>query len=55
MANYMPANERSGKLLSRLGFEREGLAKRYLYINGRWEDHVLTALLNNRAPIPASV
>ena len=43
MANYMPRNERSGKLLERLGFEREGYAKRYLQIAGVWEDHVLTA------------
>ena len=46
MAGYMPANLRSGALLERLGFEREGYAKDYLMINGRWEDHVLTALLN---------
>jgi ribosomal-protein-alanine N-acetyltransferase len=46
MANYVPENERSGKLLERLGFEREGFAKRYLYINGAWRDHVLTALTN---------
>lgn len=45
-ANYMPVNERSARLLEKLGFEKEGFAKRYLYINGRWEDHVLTALLN---------
>ena len=43
MANYMPRNERSGRLLERLGFEREGYAKRYLQIAGVWEDHVLTA------------
>jgi ribosomal-protein-alanine N-acetyltransferase len=43
MANYMPRNERSGRLLERLGFEKEGLAKRYLKIDGLWEDHVLTA------------
>ncbi|TCV97111.1 [SSU ribosomal protein S5P]-alanine acetyltransferase [Luteibacter rhizovicinus] len=43
MANYMPRNERSGRLLERLGFEREGYAKRYLKIDGLWEDHVLTA------------
>lgn len=49
MANYMPTNKRSENLLMRLGFQREGLAKRYLYINGRWEDHVLTALLNPEA------
>lgn len=46
MANYMPANRRSAALLSRLGFAEEGLAKKYLCINGRWEDHVLTSLLN---------
>ena len=46
MASYMPANRRSGALLDRLGFEREGYARDYLMINGRWEDHVLTALIN---------
>lgn len=43
MANYMPRNARSGRLLQGLGFEREGLARRYLQIAGHWEDHVLTA------------
>jgi len=43
MANHMPRNERSARLLARLGFEREGYAKRYLQIAGVWEDHVLTA------------
>jgi ribosomal-protein-alanine N-acetyltransferase len=43
MANYMPRNDRSGRLLGRLGFEKEGYAKRYLKIEGLWEDHVLTA------------
>lgn len=44
MANYMPINARSGKLLYRLGFTVEGYAKKYLLINNRWEDHILTAL-----------
>lgn len=43
MANYMPRNRRSAALLERLGFEREGYARDYLRIAGRWEDHVLTA------------
>jgi ribosomal-protein-alanine N-acetyltransferase len=43
MANYLPRNARSGRLLEKLGFEREGLARRYLQIAGVWEDHVLTA------------
>ena len=45
-ANYMPANHRSARLLEKLGFEKEGFAKRYLCINGKWEDHVLTSLVN---------
>lgn len=46
MANYIPTNERSGRLLQRLGFEREGLARDYLFIAGAWRDHVLTSLTN---------
>lgn len=46
MANYMPHNQRSGNLLARLGFEKEGYAKDYLLIDGQWQDHVLTALTN---------
>jgi ribosomal-protein-alanine N-acetyltransferase len=46
MANYVPRNTRSGALLNRLGFTVEGAAKDYLLINGRWEDHVLTSLIN---------
>lgn len=45
-ANYMPRNERSGKLLKRLGFVAEGVARDYLQINGQWEDHLLTSLTN---------
>ena len=48
MANYMPNNLRSEALLQSLGFEREGYAKQYILINGRWEDHVLTSLINPR-------
>lgn len=44
MANYMPHNQRSGALLKRLGFVKEGLAKDYLKINGRWENHILTSI-----------
>ncbi|MBF0548281.1 MAG: ribosomal protein S5-alanine N-acetyltransferase [Candidatus Riflebacteria bacterium] len=46
MANHIPTNVRSAKLLTRLGFEKEGLAKSYLKIAGRWQDHVLTAKIN---------
>ena len=49
MANYRPENERSARLLQRLGFVREGLARDYLFIDGAWRDHVLTALVNPRS------
>lgn len=50
MANYMPHNNRSARLLKSLGFAIEGKADNYLRINGRWENHFLTALLNPRRP-----
>lgn len=46
MANYMPHNRKSGNVLRRLGFTVEGYARDYLFINGRWEDHILTSLTN---------
>lgn len=46
MANYLPINERSGRLLRRLGFTVEGYARDYLLIDGEWRDHILTALTN---------
>ena len=52
MANYRPENERSARVLERLGFEREGYAKEYLYIDGAWRDHVLTSLVRPADGIP---
>jgi ribosomal-protein-alanine N-acetyltransferase len=46
MANYMPHNVRSAAVLRRAGFTVEGYARDYLLINGRWEDHVLTGIVN---------
>lgn len=46
MANYIPHNQRSGKVLRRLGFNVEGYARDYLHINGEWQDHILTSLTN---------
>ena len=46
MANHRPENLRSARLLTRLGFQREGEARAYLKINGIWADHVLTSLIN---------
>jgi ribosomal-protein-alanine N-acetyltransferase len=46
MANFRPENERSRRLLQRLGFVEEGFARDYLFIDGAWRDHVLTSLAN---------
>lgn len=46
MANYRPENDRSHRLLRRLGFEHEGRARSYLNIDGLWRDHILTSLIN---------
>ncbi|MEW6281000.1 MAG: GNAT family N-acetyltransferase, partial [Candidatus Eremiobacterota bacterium] len=46
MANSMPTNERSLRVLERLGFQREGYARDYLRIAGEWRDHVMMALTN---------
>jgi ribosomal-protein-alanine N-acetyltransferase len=45
-AAYRPENKRSAAVLARLGFRVEGLAKDYLFIDGAWRDHQLTALTN---------
>ncbi|MBS0197530.1 MAG: GNAT family N-acetyltransferase [Planctomycetes bacterium] len=38
-ANIIPANAPSTALVRRLGFRDEGLGKRYIRINYRWQDH----------------
>jgi len=37
-------NERSRKLLVTAGFRHEGEARKYLEINGEWQDHILYGL-----------
>jgi [ribosomal protein S5]-alanine N-acetyltransferase len=53
MANYVPHNLRSGKLLRRLNFIVEGYARDYLLIAGRWQDFILTSL-TQRQPFSQS-
>ncbi len=43
-ANHAPTNERSARVLRRCGYVVVGYARDYLFINGAWRDHVLTAL-----------
>lgn len=46
MASHLPRNLRSAALLASLGFEREGYARSYLRIDGKWEDMILSSLIN---------
>lgn len=47
MANYRPANIASGRVLEKVGYQKEGFAEKYLRVNGNWEDHILTAMTND--------
>jgi [ribosomal protein S5]-alanine N-acetyltransferase len=50
-AACLTANGASRALLLRCGFREEGLARRYLLINGAWSDHLLFALLSDEAQL----
>jgi ribosomal-protein-alanine N-acetyltransferase len=39
----MPSNGRSIRVIEKLGMRFEGVAERYLSINGVWEDHRMYA------------
>ena len=43
-AGVMPRNTRSIGVVRRAGFREEGTARRYLEINGVWEDHIIFAI-----------
>ena len=44
-AATLPHNERSMRLLKRVGFTEEGYARRFLCIDGAWRDHILFGLV----------
>ncbi len=46
-AACIPHNIRSIRLLEKAGFQREGLLRSYLKINGFWQDHLLFALIES--------
>ncbi len=46
-AACIPTNTPSARVLEKCGFAREGLARRYLCINGVWQDHYLYGLLDD--------
>ncbi len=49
-AACLPHNLASIGLLEKVGFQREGYARRYLCINGTWQDHLLFAMLCDDPP-----
>ncbi|MQA05626.1 MAG: GNAT family N-acetyltransferase [Streptosporangiales bacterium] len=49
-ANIRPENERSRRVVEKLGFREEGLRRRFLHINGQWCDHLCYALTVEDAP-----
>lgn len=46
-AACIPINNSSIRVLEKSGFQREGLARRYLCINGVWQDHLLFGMLHD--------
>lgn len=44
-AACLPDNAPSRRVLRKVGFREEGIARHYLKINGKWHDHLLFGLL----------
>jgi ribosomal-protein-alanine N-acetyltransferase len=47
-AACIPDNFKSIRLLENTGFQREGLLREYLKINGQWRDHLMFSLLADK-------
>ena len=45
-----PENEKSLRVVNKLGFRPEGLRPRYLHIDGDWRDHLVFALNTEEVP-----
>ena len=43
-AAVVPENFASARVLVKVGFREEGLARRYLFLDGQWKDHRMFAL-----------
>jgi ribosomal-protein-alanine N-acetyltransferase len=43
-AGVVPENRASARVLEKAGFRREGMAERYINIDGRWRDHLIFAI-----------
>ena len=51
-AACLPSNTASRRVLTKSGFTAEGTARKYLRINGEWQDHLLFAVISGD-PVPA--
>lgn len=45
-AGVMPSNSGSMRVLEKVGFHKEGIAKKNVKINGVWEDHQMFAIIS---------
>ncbi len=45
-ANIMPGNVASIRLVERVGFEREGVARQNALICGKWQDHIVYSIIH---------
>jgi len=46
-----PENERSLRVVQKLGFRYEGLRRRYIHIDGDWRDHFCFAVVREEVPL----
>ena len=54
-AACLPSNIPSRSVLTRTGFQQEGYAREYLCIAGKWQDHLLFAILRRDREAPGEV
>lgn len=47
-AGVMPHNIGSIRVLEKAGFEKEGIARKNVMINGKWQDHQVLAIINEK-------
>ena len=46
-AAVVPENKASARVLEKAGFHEEGLARRYLFLDGQWKDHRMFAMVKD--------